>query len=358
MLRACARRGDGTRTEAWISRMQTAGEFPNTLCHNAALAAHARARDAGTALAKVQDMEKSAFFGSQPDAASYASAASACAGAGMLEEAEALVLRAESCGLVPNARTYSGLIQRAARLGDVTRAGRLLSRMDEAELHPSAFALRDVLRACSPPMAGLALRVLRQLEALAPGDAQILQEARWLAGRPLAEMGSAQPALELGAAAKVSTALRLTAAAHAVPYSRPRALEAAAAALAAGGAAALEGGAGRLLRRALGGRCVEARRPGARAHDPLPKRCFGPLGATVAASRLAAALDLGDARRAEGWLRRRLVLHELDGWNAPLRLRRGRLPRSERPGAGRRSTMDRSTPVEEMACGVHSPAGV
>merc|ERR1712129_360779 len=111
--------------------------------------------------------------------------------------AEALVQRAEDRGFSLDDKAYTRLITQCARHGDVTRASRLISRMEQASMKPSTATLLAVLHACTPPFAGLGKRMYEKLEELLPVNTPVLQEACLACCRPLAAMGDCQGSTRL-----------------------------------------------------------------------------------------------------------------------------------------------------------------
>merc|ERR1740121_1444385 len=100
--------------------------------------------------------------------------------------------------------------------------------------------------------------------------------------------------------ASAAGATRLVALTHAVPLRRQHAVAVAATLIRRGGRL---GSLASALRQAMGGRHAMYRRTGASPEDALPKKALRHAG-VLCASRVAAALDVGDTCRAEGWLLR------------------------------------------------------
>jgi len=294
-LRACADVGDVLRAGQWLSRMGSACEIPDTYCYNFMIVAFARAGDPAAAEAQLAAMETN--WDAPPDTSSYCSVAVAHSKAGDLASAERVLCLAddrcrEAAAPRPHAAAFESLARRCARFGDIARAARLLDRMTEAGLRHTRAVLVDVLQACSPAYAGLAFRLVRQLEELLTNSAWVLPAHVYRAGaRPFAELGDwrqVDKVLDLGAGAspEIAAELRLAALANVAAPQRWRVTWAVAQAVAAGVRVSSED-----LRFAVG---TPERRRGMSTANP----------AAACLSHARVTLDGSDEHRAQQWVRR------------------------------------------------------
>ncbi|CAK9085481.1 unnamed protein product [Durusdinium trenchii] len=313
LLRACGKVGDSRRASCWISRMEEACVEVDVFGLNALLAAQAGEADHTAALNLLDEM----CAGSQPampDAVSYSYVAYAFSTAALsasrrqlLQNAEDILLRSRAAMLEVDGNAYRVLLRRSARLGDAERAGRLWRDMKLLDHDPGTSALLEVLQAASSaPFLGLAQEAFQAL----PATHERREDSLLLVIRPLAELGDWRgiermlqrwgPGPQTAAVAR----LQLQALSEAVPRKRQRSMEAASKLLLAG--EGILGETAELLHRALGGG-----RSSASAALPV---LLGPLqqrqAALLCASRTKAALDLNDPERAEGWVRRWVLLQD------------------------------------------------